>query len=76
VALAIPDPGDPDGGQEIQGRVDEWGWGLFGTIGYEFPVSRSFGAGAQVSLNHLSIEDDFYDSVWYGGLEMHLAWYF
>ena len=75
-ALAIPDPSDPEGAREIQVRIDEWGWGLFGTAGYEFPVSRSFAAGFQLAINHAAIEEKYLRRVWYGGLEMRFAWYF
>jgi hypothetical protein len=74
-AVAIPDPDDPESGQELQERVDEWGWGLVVALGYELRVTRHFAAGLQVSSNYLWIHEEV-DRMWYGGPVLQLNWYF
>lgn len=74
-AAAIPNPQDPEGGEEIQVRIDEWGWGLVAAVGYELRVTRQFVAGLQVSSNHLWIDREIL-RVWYGGPVLHFLWYF
>lgn len=74
-AIAIPDPEDPESGQELQTRIDEWGWGLVAAVGWEVPVSPHFAAGVQFSSNHLWIGDNL-DRLWFGAPVVHLGWNF
>ena len=61
---------------EIVYKKDEFGWGGFGGIGYEFRISRSFSAGALASANFLDIGDEIFDTVKFVPLLANLNWSF
>ena len=55
---------------------DEYGWGAFGGVGYEFQISRTFAAGVTLSYNHLDIGDVIYDTADFVPLTASLNWSF
>lgn len=55
---------------------DEFGWGGFGGMGYEFRISRSFSAGLMISYNYLDIGDEIYDTAKFVPLMANLNWSF
>ena len=57
-------------------KKDEYGWGGFGGLGYEFRISRSFSAGAVISYNYLDIGDPIYDTATFVPLMANLNWSF
>ncbi len=75
VAAAIPDPTEPESGQELQSRVDNWGWGVLAAVGYAARVTRHFAAGVQISGNHLWIDENV-ERFAFVAPTLHLIWYF
>ena len=61
---------------EVVFKQDEFGWGGFGGIGYEFQISRSFAAGLVLSYNHLAIGDEIFDTADFVPLTASLNWSF
>jgi hypothetical protein len=61
---------------EIVFKKDEFGWGGFGGMGYEFRISRSFFAGLMISYNYLDIGDQIYDTATFVPLVANLNWSF
>jgi hypothetical protein len=57
-------------------KQDEFGWGGFGGVGYEFRISRSFSAGVLASANYLDIGEQIYDTVTFVPLLANLNWSF
>ena len=61
---------------EVVFKQDEFGWGVFGGMGYEFQISRTFAAGVMLSYNHLDIGDEIYDTADFVPLTASLNWSF
>jgi hypothetical protein len=61
---------------EIVYKKDEFGWGGFGGLGYEFRISRSFFAGAMISYDYLDIGDAIFDTATFVPLVANLNWSF
>jgi opacity protein-like surface antigen len=61
---------------EVIAKTDEGGSGWLVGAGYEIRVSSHFAAGATVTFNSLTFDDQIFDTVEFipGGL--HLNWYF
>jgi opacity protein-like surface antigen len=57
-------------------KKDEFGWGGFGGLGYEFRISRSFHAGLLITYNYLDIGDEIYDTATFVPLLANLNWSF
>jgi hypothetical protein len=57
-------------------KQDEFGWGGFGGIGYEFRISRTFSAGLLASYNYLDIGDEIFDTATFVPLLANLNWSF
>jgi len=71
-------PGESDIGDtyRIVAKQDEFGWGGFGGVGYEFRISRSFSAGLMISYNYLDIGDEVFDTATFVPLMANLNWSF
>lgn len=57
-------------------KQDEFGWGGFGGLGYEFRITRAFSAGVVTSYNYLDIGDDIFDTATFVPLLANLNWSF
>jgi opacity protein-like surface antigen len=71
-------PGESPIGEtyEVVSLKDEFGWGGFAGMGYEFQISRTFAAGVMLSYNHLDIGDEIYDTADFVPLVANLNWSF
>ena len=55
---------------------DEFGWGWYGGLGYEFRISRSFAAGVLMTYNRVEIGGSIYDNAQFVPLVASLNWNF
>jgi len=61
---------------EIVYKQDEFGWGGFGGVGYEFQITRSFAASAVATYNYLGIGGSIFDNAVFVPLTASLNWSF
>jgi hypothetical protein len=64
-----------EGGKQEKGeRVDEWGVGAVGELGYEFWITDNFAAGLVSGINYFDIGETIVDTAWFGfgGLTLNL----
>jgi hypothetical protein len=66
----------PGGKQERGVRVDEWGVGAVGELGYEFWISDNFAAGLVSGLNYFDIGETIVDTAWFGFTALTVNLYF
>ena len=66
----------PGGKQERGERVDEWGVGAVGELGYEFWISDKFAAGLVSGINYFDIGETIVDTAWFGSAALTLNLYF
>jgi hypothetical protein len=59
------DPSEIHGDQE---RLDEWGWGVGSSVGYEFFVTDTVGIGPSLNFAYQSIQTDDLDSTLGGAI--------
>ena len=57
-------------------KQDEYGWGWFGGLGYELPISRNFTAGALLTYNRVNIDGSIFDHAQFVPLVANLNWSF
>jgi hypothetical protein len=71
-------PGESPIGEtyEIVFKQDEYGWGGYAGLGYEFRISRSFAAGVMLSYNRVDIGGSIYDHAAFVPLVGNLNWSF
>ena len=55
---------------------DENGWGWFGGLGYELPITRTFTASAMLTYNAVDIGGEVYDSAQFVPLTASINWSF
>ena len=67
---------DEDLHEDEEERLDEWGWALGGSIGYEFFVTNSIGMGPALNFSYLSIEEELVDEGRWLTLTLLGSWYF
>ena len=62
LAITGVDVDDPIGSHGDQERLDEWGWGIGGSAGYEFFVTDTVGIGPALNFSYQSIQSTDSDS--------------
>jgi len=61
---------------EVVFKQDEYGWGGYAGLGYEFQITRSLAAGAMLSYNHVDIGGSIFDRADFVPLVANLNWSF
>jgi hypothetical protein len=66
-----------EGGKQEKGeRVDEWGVGAVGEVGYEFWITDNFAAGLVSAINYFDIGETIVDTAWFGSAGLTFNLYF
>jgi len=66
----------PGGKQERGDRIDEWGVGVVGELGYEFWISDHFAAGLVSTINYFDIGETIVDTAWFVSAGLTINLYF
>ena len=62
--------------EDDERRLDEWGWAIGGSAGYEFFVTNTVGIGPAVNFSYLHIKEELADQGRWLTLTILGSWYF
>jgi hypothetical protein len=69
-------PVEEGGKQEHGERIDDWGTGYLGEIGYDFWISNNATVGLSASYNYFDIQGEIVETAWFTGANLTLSLFF
>ncbi len=69
-------PVEEGGKQEHGERIDDWGIGYLGELGYDFWISNNSAIGGTVSYNYFDLDGEIVNTAWFASLSLTLSLYF